>query len=61
MAWKQSHLVRSPLANLKGLFEMLEDEPSDAEIFNHIRNELHRMDNIIVEMAKEASDNEIVD
>ncbi|WP_259067320.1 PAS domain S-box protein [Mucilaginibacter sp. X4EP1] len=61
MAWKQSHLVRSPLANLKGLFEMLEGEPSDAEIFNHIRTELHRMDNIIVEMAKEASDNEIVD
>jgi two-component system, sporulation sensor kinase E len=61
MAWKQSHLVRSPLANLKGLFEMLKDEPSDAEIFDHIRNELHRMDDIIVEMAKEASDNEIIE
>jgi len=61
MAWKQSHLVRSPLANLKGLFEMLKDEPTDNEVFEHIRNELHRMDNIIVEMAKEASDNEIID
>jgi two-component system, sporulation sensor kinase E len=60
MAWKQSHLVRSPLANLKGLFEMLKDEPSDNEVFNHIRSELHRMDDIIVEMAKEASDNEII-
>ncbi|TWJ04645.1 PAS domain S-box-containing protein [Mucilaginibacter frigoritolerans] len=61
MAWKQSHLVRSPLANLKGLFEMLKDEPSDTEVFDHIRTELHRMDNIIVEMAKEASDNEIIE
>jgi two-component system, sporulation sensor kinase E len=61
MAWKQSHLVRSPLANLKGLFEMLKDEPSDAEVFDHIRTELHRMDDIIVEMAKEASDNEIIE
>lgn len=58
MAWKQSHLIRSPLANLKGLVAMLEDTPSDAEIFNHIQNELNRMDTIILEMAEDASDHE---
>jgi two-component system, sporulation sensor kinase E len=58
MAWKQSHLIRSPLANLKGLVAMLEDNPSDAEIFNHIQNELNRMDTIILEMAEDASDHE---
>ena len=54
MAWKQSHLIRGPLANLKGLVAMLKDDPSDARLFNHIKNELERMDDIIIEMAEEA-------
>jgi signal transduction histidine kinase len=58
MAWKQSHLIRSPLANLKGLVALLKDTPSDAEIFNHIQNELNRMDTIIIEMAEDASDHD---
>jgi len=61
MAWKQSHLIRSPLANLKGLASMLEDNPSDTEVFNHIQNELNRMDAIIIEMADDASDHEFND
>ncbi len=55
MAWKQSHLIRSPLANLQGLFALLKNDPSDAEIFGHIRTELDRMDAIIIEMARDAS------
>jgi PAS domain S-box-containing protein len=51
MAWKQSHLIRSPLANLKGLAEMLKEDPTDAEVLEFIQNELNRMDNIIIEMA----------
>jgi two-component system, sporulation sensor kinase E len=51
MAWKQSHLIRSPLANLKGLAEMLKEDPSDAEVLNFIQNELDRMDSIIIEMG----------
>ena len=51
MAWKQSHLIRSPLANLKGLAEMLKEDPSDADVLNFIQNELDRMDGIIIEMA----------
>ena len=51
MAWKQSHLIRSPLANLKGLASILKNNESDPEVLNHIQNELNRMDSIIIEMA----------
>jgi PAS domain S-box-containing protein len=56
MAWKQSHLIRSPLANLKGLAAMLKENPAEAAVFNHIENELNRMDAILIEMANEFSD-----
>jgi len=54
MAWKQSHLIRSPLANLKGLTTMLKTDP-DPEILEHIKTELDRMDAIIIEMADDAT------
>jgi two-component system, sporulation sensor kinase E len=57
MAWKQSHLIRSPLANLKGLTEMLKRDP-DPEILQHIQTELDRMDAIIHEMADDANTND---
>jgi two-component system, sporulation sensor kinase E len=53
MAWKQSHLIRSPLANLKGLITMLKTDP-DPQILHHIKTELDRMDAIILEMAEDA-------
>ena len=52
MAWKQSHLIRSPLANLKGLTTMLKTDP-DPQILEHIKTELDRMDAIIIEMAED--------
>jgi two-component system, sporulation sensor kinase E len=56
MAWKQSHLMRSPLANLKGLTALLKENPPDRSvIIEHMETELNRMDDIIIEMAKEAS------
>ena len=58
MAWKQSHLIRSPLANLKALSEMLKAYPGDAEVLKHFQAELNRLDNIIHEMAEEASGHE---
>jgi two-component system, sporulation sensor kinase E len=61
MAWKQSHLIRSPLANLKGLFDLLKDDTSEGNVFDHIQSELDRMDAIIIEMAKDASDPEFND
>ncbi|MEP6614766.1 MAG: PAS domain S-box protein [Mucilaginibacter sp.] len=58
MAWKQSHLIRSPLANLQGLFTLLQDDASNKELLTHIQNELLRMDTIIIEMANDASDHD---
>jgi len=55
MAWKQSHLIRSPLANLKGLAAMLKDDPAEPDVFEHMEQELNRMDGILMDMAKEAS------
>ena len=60
MAWKQSHLIRSPLANLKGLSAILKDDPSDGEVLAHIQNELDRMDTIIIEMAADASADDVI-
>ena len=60
MAWKHSHLIRSPLAYIKGLAVMLNEDPADAEILNHIRSELERMDAIIIEeMAEDASNHDL--
>jgi PAS domain S-box-containing protein len=52
MTWKQSHLIRSPLANLKGLYPMLEINPSDEQVLAYMGTELERMDEILWEMAE---------
>jgi PAS domain S-box-containing protein len=59
MAWKQSHLIRSPLANLKALSDMLQGHPMDPEILKHFQTELNRLDDIIHEMAREAAGHDI--
>lgn len=59
MAWKQSHLIRSPLANLKALSEMLKGHPGDTEVLKHFQTELHRLDEIIHEMANEAAGHDV--
>jgi PAS domain S-box-containing protein len=59
MAWKQSHLIRSPLANLKALAELLKEHPTDIETLDHFQAELDRMDAIIHEMAEDASDKDL--
>jgi len=55
MAWKQSHLIRSPLANLKGLASMLHTDIIDKTVIDHIQTEIDRMDAIIIQMAEEAA------
>jgi len=55
IAWKQSHLIRSPLANLKGLIDILSRDPGDTETINYIQAELDRLDTVIIEMAEDAS------
>ena len=59
MAWKQSHLIRSPLANLKGLAVMLKEDPSDNDVLKFIHAELDRLDAVIIEMAEDASNNNL--
>ncbi|HTD41263.1 MAG TPA: PAS domain S-box protein, partial [Mucilaginibacter sp.] len=61
MVWKQSHLIRSPLANLKALADMLKEHPTDTEVLDHFHTELNRMDAIIIEMAEDASEHGISD
>jgi len=58
MAWKQSHLMRSPVANLKGLAALLREEPSDSELIKFINIELNRLDEVIIEMADDASNHD---
>ena len=58
MAWKQSHLMRSPVANLKGLAALLREEPSDIELIKFIHLELNRLDEVIIEMAEDASNHD---
>jgi two-component system, sporulation sensor kinase E len=55
MAWKQSHYIRSPVANLKGLAELLKDNPADAKTLDYMITELERLDAVIVEMARDAA------
>lgn len=52
MSWKQSHLIRSPLANLKGLFPMIKDDPSNEATLGYVEAELERMDQILCKMAE---------
>ncbi|HET8855743.1 MAG TPA: PAS domain S-box protein [Salinimicrobium sp.] len=51
IAWEQSHLVRAPLARLKGLMELLEEKNfgkmSYEEILFHMDSSVDELDNII--------------
>jgi len=57
--WKQSHILRSPLANLKGLMGLLRADPGDEEVLGHIEQEFERMDAVLMEMAEDSSKDEM--
>jgi len=59
MVWKQSHILRSPLANLKGLITVLQKDPGDKESLSYIEIELERMDKVFKEMAQDSSKDEM--
>ncbi|MBC7399437.1 MAG: PAS domain S-box protein [Mucilaginibacter sp.] len=59
MVWKQSHVLRSPLANLKGLTTILQNTPDDKEVLAFIQIELDRMDKVFMEMAEDSSNDEM--
>jgi PAS domain S-box-containing protein len=58
VAWNQSHLVRSPIANLQGLSDLiLKNKHSiNSEILDyikHVQSEAQRLDKIVKEIVKE--------
>jgi PAS domain S-box-containing protein len=59
VTWKQSHLIRRPVANLQGLTDLLKDNYSDSQVLRHMEKELEALDKIIIEMAEEAACNGI--
>jgi two-component system, sporulation sensor kinase E len=59
LVWKQSHILRSPLANLKGLTTILKSTPNDKEVLRFIQIELDRMDKVLMEMAADSSKDEM--
>jgi two-component system, sporulation sensor kinase E len=61
MVWKQSHILRSPLANLKGLVALLHKNPEDMEVLDYIEVEMERMDAAFHEMANDSSADEMND
>jgi PAS domain S-box-containing protein len=56
IAWKQSHVMRSPLANALGLLQVPEMF-KDQKMFEIVNDELHKVDKVIREMVIEASEN----
>ncbi|HVW98194.1 MAG TPA: PAS domain-containing protein [Mucilaginibacter sp.] len=53
IAWKQSHVLRSPLANLKGLLQLLSVPGDEANIINYINHELDKLDTAVINMSVE--------
>jgi two-component system, sporulation sensor kinase E len=60
MIWKQSHILRSPLANLKGLITILENDPADKDVMTYMDIELNRLDTVIMEMAEDSAKDEMI-
>lgn len=50
IAYLQSHVIRAPLARMKGLFNLIsltEDEVPDKEVMQHLHSSLNEMDEVI--------------
>ena len=58
ISWKQSHLVRAPLARLMGLVDILKEEQSnpaiDNELLNYILDTAYELDKVINEVSNKA-------
>jgi PAS domain S-box-containing protein len=55
IAWKQSHLIRSPLANLKGLLVILQEDATSVQVMEYMKAELEKLDNVIRDIVYETS------
>jgi len=58
ISWKQSHLVRAPLARLMGLVDILKEEQSnpaiDNELLNYILDTAYELDKVINEVSNKS-------
>jgi len=58
ISWRQSHLVRAPLARLMGLVDILKEEQSnpaiDNELLNYILDTAYELDKVINEVSNKA-------
>jgi two-component system, sporulation sensor kinase E len=59
MIWRQSHILRSPLANLKGLVSILQNDPADKEVLEYIEIELDRIDKVFIETVEDSTKDEM--
>jgi PAS domain S-box-containing protein len=57
LIWKQSHILRGPLANLKGLSLIVQKDPNDMDTLKYFMTELERMDRVLREMAEDTAKN----
>ena len=60
IAWEQSHVVRAPLARIKGLLHLLEQESFEEmdreEILCHMRHSADELDNIIKNIVRKTEE-----
>jgi PAS domain S-box-containing protein len=58
ISWKQSHLVRAPLANLLGFVNLLKDnDPPDESLLGYISDSAEKLDNVIRDIVSHTNDN----
>ena len=60
LAWKSSHTLRAPVANIKGIIELLNTNNIDnlseesIQLLGYLSTEINRLDNVIIEMVSKA-------
>lgn len=55
IAWKQSHLVRAPLANMLCIVNLLQLDSGDQTLLHHLKKESERLDKVIRDIVLQSS------
>lgn len=59
IAWMQSHLIRSPLAKIMALVELIQDTPNSEEkneLYNHVLASAHELDTQVKNISNKSSE-----
>lgn len=51
IAWKQSHVVRAPIANILSINALLETSPADKDLLDALKHETNKLDGIIKDIV----------